>query len=532
MLTKFFKIIFKHSRRLHKVIGLIVVLYLIMMSVTGILLNHPSVIRSISLPLSCMPSNYRYRNWNRGLINDAVLSIDGNRILLAGKEGIWLAHNEPNGVRYEALDAGYPTAAYNKNTSSVIDIPDVEGRRWLVAAARSDVFILSPYSRRWQSMAFPRKAGKIRKLLHNDNTVYAVAEKGIYTCRDPFVSGTWKPVQLDLPVKLETVALFRFLFKLHDGSLFGLVGKLLFDLAALAIIYLCVSGIKMWLFPKRAKRASRWRVARMKKGYTTANRRHLSIGLYMAPMLLVFALTGLFMRPPLLIAIARKTIPAKFMYPVSKVPSHPAIESALIDAPHNRLLVLTRRGLFEGPLDANQPFTAINIRLPIHGMGANVFQRLDEDEILVGSFSGLFRCNTKTGRVRTHPGNAPRPRGMHGRPSADVMAMSLERRSGLFYVGYRKGLIVVDSIPEDSWLRKLKMPELMNHRTGISLWHCLFEIHNGRYFRAFLGLWSMLIVPLGALTFAVVIITGCYDWLYRKKLSKNRSAAIFNKAET
>ena len=517
------KFVFKISRWQHKTIGLTLMLYLIMMSITGILLNHPGAIRGISLPLSWLPSNYLYQNWNRGLINDAVLSANGNRLLLAGKEGVWLADPVPEGIRFEALDAGYPTAAYKKNTSSVIEVQDANGQMWLLAAARSDVLVLSPDTQRWKSTAFPQGTGAIKKLLYHDHTVYAVTVKGIYTCSEPFAKASWEYLPIELPGDFKAVPLFLFLFKLHDGSLFGLTGKLLFDLVALAIIYLCVSGIKMWLFPKRAKRASGKLSDSVKKDYVTATRRHLSFGIYTAPLLLVFALTGLFMRPPLLIVIARKMVPAKYMYPLSAVPSQPTLESAAIDTSGNRLLVLTRQGLFEGPLDASSPFEAKDGRLPIHGMGATVFQHLGQDEVLVGSFSGLYRCHTETGQIRTFPGNSPPARGAHGRPGiGGVMALSVERSKNLFYVGYHKGLIIDDSVPHDSWLRQLKMPEDMNHRTGISLWHCLFEIHNGRYFRNFVGIWFILIVPLGALAFTIIILTGCYDWLYRKKLSKKR----------
>ena len=517
------KFVFKISRWQHKTIGLTLMLYLIMMSMTGILLNHPGAIQGISLPLSWLPSNYLYQNWNRGLINDAVLSANGNRLLLAGKEGVWLAHNETDGINFEALDGGYPTAAYNKNTSSVIEVPGANGQILMLAAARSDVLVFSPDTQRWQSTEFPHNTGTIKKLLYHDHTTYAVTEKGIYASSEPFIKASWEVLPIELPGDFKTVPLFRFLFKLHDGSLFGLVGKLLFDLAALAIIYLCVSGIKMWLFPKRAMHASGKLSDRVKKDYVTATRRHLSIGIYAVPLLLVFALTGLFMRPPLLIVIARKMVPAKYMYPLSAVPSQPTLESAAIDISGNRFLVLTRQGLFEGPLDTGGPFEAKDIRLPIHGMGATIFQHFDEDEVLVGSFSGLYRCNTETGQIRTFPDNSPPARGAHGRPGiGGVMALSVERGKNLFYVGYHKGLIITDSVSQDSWLRQLKMPEGMNRRTGISLWHCLFEIHNGRYFRNFVGIWFILIVPLGALAFTIIILTGFYDWLYRKKLSKKR----------
>ncbi|MBK5940989.1 hypothetical protein [Halochromatium roseum] len=49
----------------------------------------------------------------------------------------------------------------------------------------------------------------------------------------------------------------------------------------------------------------------------------------------------------------------------------------------------------------------------------------------------------------------------------------------------------------------------------------MFEVHNGRFFQAWLGGGSILIVPLGALLLVLITLTGVYDWL-RNWLGRRR----------
>ncbi len=53
------------------------------------------------------------------------------------------------------------------------------------------------------------------------------------------------------------------------------------------------------------------------------------------------------------------------------------------------------------------------------------------------------------------------------------------------------------------------------------LWNYLFEVHNGRFFREWLGGGYILIVPLGALLLVLITLTGVYDWL-RNQLARRR----------
>jgi hypothetical protein len=68
------RILFKLSKPIHKYVGLVALLYFLLMGISGVLLNHPSLIRSFSIPLTRMPASYRYVDWNRMALREAVFS--------------------------------------------------------------------------------------------------------------------------------------------------------------------------------------------------------------------------------------------------------------------------------------------------------------------------------------------------------------------------------------------------------------------------------------------------------------------------
>lgn len=64
--------VFKISKWLHKYIGLALILFLMWMSISGVLMNHPDLISGIAVPRWLVPSQYHPYNWNRGGIITAV----------------------------------------------------------------------------------------------------------------------------------------------------------------------------------------------------------------------------------------------------------------------------------------------------------------------------------------------------------------------------------------------------------------------------------------------------------------------------
>lgn len=60
------KALFALSRRLHRYAGLLLLLYLIFVGVTGILLNHPTMISALSVPRWLVPPRIRSRSGTGG----------------------------------------------------------------------------------------------------------------------------------------------------------------------------------------------------------------------------------------------------------------------------------------------------------------------------------------------------------------------------------------------------------------------------------------------------------------------------------
>ncbi|HID38946.1 MAG TPA: hypothetical protein EYP36_05475 [Calditrichaeota bacterium] len=87
----------------------------------------------------------------------------------------------------------------------------------------------------------------------------------------------------------------------------------------------------------------------------------------------------------------------------------------------------------------------------------------------------------------------------------------------LFWAEYRKGIQILNN----NKIQALQMPKSIE-KSGMSLWHFLFECHNGRIFRPLLGKYTWLFVPLGGIILVLSVFTGSYDWLFRRVLARKK----------
>jgi hypothetical protein len=118
-MSNLFRTIFKISKPIHKYVGLVCLVYFILMGVTGVLLNHPSLIRPFSIPLSWMPGSYNYVKWNRMALREAVFSTaHPGTVYIGGKSGVWRSRD--NGNAFTHLTRGFPTSAYDRDTRSLL----------------------------------------------------------------------------------------------------------------------------------------------------------------------------------------------------------------------------------------------------------------------------------------------------------------------------------------------------------------------------------------------------------------------------
>jgi hypothetical protein len=69
---------------------------------------------------------------------------------------------------------------------------------------------------------------------------------------------------------------------------------------------------------------------------------------------------------------------------------------------------------------------------------------------------------------------------------------------------------------------RFEMPRAMSHRYRMPLWNYLFELHNGRFFKDWIGAFYLLVPVLGSLLFFVLTATGVFDWVYLKVILPRR----------
>ena len=61
----------------------------------------------------------------------------------------------------------------------------------------------------------------------------------------------FRKIQVKVPDGYEPkVTLFRTVWMLHSGELFGTAGKLVVDAVAVVLVLLCLTGLAYWLLPK------------------------------------------------------------------------------------------------------------------------------------------------------------------------------------------------------------------------------------------------------------------------------------------
>lgn len=167
--------------------------------------------------------------------------------------------------------------------------------------------------------------------------------------------------------------------------------------------------------------------------------------------------TGMFLRPPLLIAIANAKIrPLPYTHLDQANPWYDKMRGLLYDKEKDILLLSASEGMFYMSVDNLRP-VKYSSQPPVSVMGINTLEKINEHEYMVGSFSGLFRWNPespvvynlKNGQIYSEPGG--------GRPIGDIKVSGTfkDHRGRLFLVDYDNGVVPV----QNSELNFPAMPE-------------------------------------------------------------------------
>jgi hypothetical protein len=320
------------------------------------------------------------------------------------------------------------------------------------------------------------------------------------------------------------VGLFKTMWVIHSGEIYGLAGKIFMDVIALTVIFLTITGIILWLFPgfiKRLKKLGR------KAGSLPATMRfslkwHNKFGYYLAAFLVLSGLTGMFLRPPLLITIAEARV-GKIPFTILSKPNpwYDKFRALRYDESLNRFVLNTSEGFYYSDDNFKGILKKYNFQPPVSVMGINVFEMLEDGSYLVGSFSGLFRWLPSENYVwDVFEQKTWLPAKTAGPPfgSNSVAGLVKDGKNKTWVFDYAGG-----ALPIQHQQPYPKMPANIIESSPISIWNFALEIHTARIYHFLIGDFYILVVPLTGMALLFVVITGfiMYWKAFRKRRNDN-----------
>ncbi|MBN1142935.1 MAG: PepSY domain-containing protein [Bacteroidales bacterium] len=498
-------------KRLHKWPGLIIAFVLIYYAVTGILMNHRELISGIDLPREALPEGYHYRNWNNAALKGS-LSLGTDSILLYGNMGIWLTDSTFSDFR--PFHLGFPRGSDN------IKIADIHrsANGHLYAASLFGLYAYSREADMWQCVDTEDPKQRFTGIESIGDTVYALSRSHLYTGLSEGIETRFTRSELPAPVRYDgKVTLFETVWQIHSGEILGLPGKLWVDFMGVIAILLSVTGILYFFFPGLIKRRSHRKkpVGKLASATRWSLKWHNFAGSWLFIFLTVLFLTGMFLRPPLLLFIAKARIaPVKFTHLDQRNPWYDKLRDVLYNPQKKTLLLATADGIFEFMPGGGAPEPFVN-QPPVSVMGINTFELYGGTTYLVGSFTGLYLWNTETPEVYDAVAGSIYKGAQDGPPVGDlkVTGTICDAAGNRYVIDYEQGVIPFGhnrTFPD--------MPEHVLSDAGMSLWNFALEVHTGRIFQGLTGVFYILIVPLTGIVALMVVISGYF--LYRRKQKK------------
>ena len=451
-------------RKQHEWTGLGVFLFMLMFCLSGIVLNHRQWSGSVNVSRSLLPSRYHYHNWNNGLLRGTLSS--GNDVIVYGSGGMFLCDKDGGNVR--DLNVGLPPGADERAIRAAVKTTD-------------GIFAISQYAlyrlydgRQWIQEPFsPAEHERISDMTCRDDTLIIVGRSYLYAAVPESSADTstgrgrplvWQRIQLPMAEdgKPKTT-LFRLVWKLHGGELFGTAGRIAVDGIAVILVFLCITGVIILIKPGTAAPGDPQTVIVRNTAFRFSSLWHSRIGRGTIILTLLVIISGWCLRPPLMIPLLK----SKTALPGSDNPWDDRLRMLRYDASHGDWLLSTSDGFYSiNSFDGRPAYCSLPKKIDnapaVSVMGLNAWQPLSDGKWLCCSFSGITRWDrdapaaNPTRRTRAFGDNA-------------ISGYTADIGEQPFAVGYASG---TDAVAQPDELRTLPM----------SLWNLALEVHSGRLF--------------------------------------------------
>lgn len=544
-------------KKYHRWLGLVLSVFMLVFCVSGIILNHREVFSGCEVSRKWLPASYYIKNFNNGVVKGTLVkksaahslsSENCDSVLVYGCAGVFLTDSRLS--TWQDFNAGLPESIDERNVRHVVKAKD--GSLW--CAALRDVYRYDENSHRWKKVELPGNEERIMDvaLAKDSMTVVALTRSRVFTIV-PFVqygeivkigkssSETYRVESkiIPAPKKYEPkTTLFKLVWHLHSGEFFGLPGKLVVDAIALVLIVLSITGILLFILPygiRRAKKlAAKARMKRLGKQFAWNMKWHNKIGYVTIVLTLWIAITGMCLRPPLMVPLVLSKLPQAVGEDGNVWQDK--LRAIRWDAVQGDWLVSTS----EGFLRVDEDFSQAPKMLPddecpkLSPMGVTVWESDGKGGWIVGSFRGIYRWNPVnhslnqildyfTGKPSEETSMIPISDNLvcgysedflGGKPLVFDFAKGVEDAKG-------QAVALCNDEPKKS-RNEESMSDLICETAPMSLWNVALELHVGRCYSPFLGPLSDLFVFLSGLLITLVFLSGYIISHRRRKKAQAR----------
>lgn len=499
-------------KKYHKWISIVFTLFIVLFSVSGIILNHRELLSGADISRKLLPSEYAYNNWNNAAVK-STLKLNRDSILIYGNIGIWLTDSVQS--HFTDFNKGFPKGIDNRKICKLF----ITNKNELLAGTLFGLYNYSFSEKKWNKINLPIHEKRIVDIIQNNDTILILSRS--HVLKTTTISD-FEIITLPNPENYDNkVGLFKTLWVIHSGEIYGEAGKILVDILGLIVAFLAISGLVIFVNKIKVRNPKTTVPQKVKKLKSNKwfLKWHNKLGWITIVFLLITASTGIFLRPPFLIPIAGEKVGK---IPFSELDTDNAwfdqLRRILYDAEKDRFLIATSEAIYYSDDNFQSELKKFSYQPPMSVMGVNVFRKFAPDTYLVGSFEGLFVWNSASGITIDYitKKNYQKPE-RKSRPIGQFMvtAYSNDFYNSEIYFDYNNG---AQSIVGENFAI---MPDNIANQK-ISLWNTALEMHTGRIFQSILGDFYILIVPLTGLSLVFILISGFVVWfkLFRKS-SKN-----------
>ena len=484
-----------------------------------------------------------WQDFNRGL----PASIDERNVrhLVQARDGsLWCAALR-DVYRYDENAQQWKKVELPGNEERIMDVSLGKNSIQVVALTRSRIFEITPIasnidvSESPSSLASSAKGGVSEK----SPDIFEKKSGGFSEKVGTFL-GKYRVEAKIIPAPKNyepKTTLFKLVWHLHSGEFFGLPGKLVVDAIALVLIVLSITGIIRFILPygiRRAKKvkseerrvknslAAKNRMKRLGKLFAWNMKWHNKIGYVTIVLTLWIAITGMCLRPPLMVPLVLSKLPQAVGEDGNVWQDK--LRAIRWDAVQGDWLVSTS----EGFLRVDEDFSQAPKMLPddecpkLSPMGVTVWESDGKGGWIVGSFRGIYRWNpvNHKSQILDYFTNEP------------CVETSMIPISDNLICGYSEDLfdrepMVFDFAKgvEDAKGQVINildekdvMSDLICETAPMSLWNVALELHVGRCYSPFLGPLSDLFVFLSGLLITLVLLSGYIISHRRRKKAQAR----------